>query len=251
MKLKDKTIVVSGGAGGIGRAVLDRCFAYGANVAVLDTDEGKLAALKASDRMLTFAVDVRQRDDIAQALDAVVARWGALNGLVNNAAIVRKGDIASLTEEDLDAVYAVNLKGYFLLAQEAVRRMAEGAAIVNMSSLNGMVAIPDQTAYSMMKGAVNQLTRAMALSLAPRNIRANAVAPGSIATELFRAVVANPEALRTVLSRTPLGRAGEPAEVAELTAFLLSHEASYITGEIINIDGGRTALNYTVPVDDV
>lgn len=256
MKLDKKTIILSGAVGGIGMAIAERCLAHGAQVAMLDVADVAEGAAKAQSldpsgaRARYWRVDVTDRAASAAALDEAAAAWGGVDGLVNNAAILRKGDFLTLSDEDFDAVYAVNLKGYFVLGQEAAKRMGDGGAIVNLSSVNGQVAITDQTAYSVMKGGVNQLTRAMALTLAPLGLRANAIAPGSIATDMFRTVVANPDAYRTVMSRTPLGRPGEPSEVGELAAFLLSSESAYITGEVIVIDGGRMALNYVVPVKE-
>jgi NAD(P)-dependent dehydrogenase (short-subunit alcohol dehydrogenase family) len=125
---------------------------------------------------------------------------------------------------------------------------ARGGAIVNMSSVNGTMAIPTIASYNASKGGIDQLTRVMALALADRGIRVNAVGPGTIATELARAaVLGSDEARERILSRTPLRRLGEPSEVADAVAFLLSDAASYITGEIVYVDGGRRALNYTVP----
>ena len=123
----------------------------------------------------------------------------------------------------------------------------QGGAIVNMSSVNSVMAIPTIASYNASKGAINQLTRVMALSLAEHGIRVNAVAPGTIATELARqAVLGSDEARQRILSRTPLKRLGEPGEVAEVCAFLISSASSYMTGEIVYVDGGRLALNYTV-----
>jgi len=143
----------------------------------------------------------------------------------------------------------VNLKGAFLVGQAVARTMvAAGAgAIVNMSSVNGVMAIPNIASYNASKGGVNQLTRAMALALAPHGVRVNAVAPGTIATELARRAVLGSDAARDrILSRTPLRRLGEPEEVADVVAFLVSSASSYLTGEIVYVDGGRLALNYTV-----
>jgi NAD(P)-dependent dehydrogenase (short-subunit alcohol dehydrogenase family) len=131
--------------------------------------------------------------------------------------------------------------------------VAEGiqGAIVNMSSVNALLAIPDQLPYAVSKGGVNQLTRASAMSLAEHGIRVNAVGPGTIATELARkAVMQSEQAKRKILSRTPLLRLGEPDEVAQVASFLMSEQASYLTGQIIYPDGGRMALNYTVPQPD-
>jgi NAD(P)-dependent dehydrogenase (short-subunit alcohol dehydrogenase family) len=160
-----------------------------------------------------------------------------------------------VNEADWDAVIGVNLKGAFLVGQAVARAMAtnrDGAgfgAIVHMSSVNGAMAIPSIASYNASKGGIDQLTRAMALALADKHIRVNAVGPGTIATELARsAVLTSDDARQRILGRTPMKRLGEPAEVAEVVAFLLSDAASYMTGEIIYVDGGRRALNYTVPV---
>jgi NAD(P)-dependent dehydrogenase (short-subunit alcohol dehydrogenase family) len=148
----------------------------------------------------------------------------------------------------------VNLKGVFLAGQAAARQMVKqgsGGAIVNMSSVNAILAIPNQVPYVVSKGGINQLTKVMAMSLAPHGIRVNAIGPGTILTELAKtAVLGNREAERKILSRTPMGRMGEPEEVASVAVFLASDEASYLTGQTIYPDGGRLALNYTVPVSD-
>jgi NAD(P)-dependent dehydrogenase (short-subunit alcohol dehydrogenase family) len=152
-------------------------------------------------------------------------------------------------------VLRVNLKGAFLVAQAAARQMvaqiADGGApgaIVNMSSVNAVFAIANQVPYSVSKGGVNQLTKVMALALAPHGIRVNAIGPGSIMTDMLASVAGDPAARRRVLSRTPLGRIGHPDEIAAIAAFLASDEASYITGQTIYADGGRLPLNYTVAV---
>ena len=152
----------------------------------------------------------------------------------------------------------VNLKGTFLCSQAVARHMVERikaggrpGAIVNMSSVNAVFAIADQVPYSVSKGGLTQLTRVMALSLAQHGIRVNAIGPGSIATEMLELVMTDPRCGSTILSRTPLGRIGEPHEIAAVAAFLASDEASYITGQTIYADGGRLPLNYTVPVREV
>ena len=144
----------------------------------------------------------------------------------------------------------VNLKGAFLVGQAVARAMAGtgGGAIVNMSSVNGMLTIPTIASYNVSKGGINQLTRVMALALADRGVRVNAVAPGTIATELAKAaVLTSDDATPRIMSRTPMKRLGEPSEIADVVAFLLSDAASYVTGEIVTVDGGRMTLNYTMP----
>jgi len=146
-------------------------------------------------------------------------------------------------------VIDVNLKGAFLVGQAVARVMAKanGGAIVNMSSVNGVLAIPSIASYNVSKGGINQLTRVMALALADKGIRVNAVGPGTIATELAKnAVLGSEEAKQRIMSRTPMKRLGEPGEIADVCAFLVSGAASYMTGEIVYVDGGRLTLNYTV-----
>jgi NAD(P)-dependent dehydrogenase (short-subunit alcohol dehydrogenase family) len=162
-------------------------------------------------------------------------------------------DFLELAEEDFDRVLRVNLKGVFLTGQAAARQMVaqgRGGTVINMSSVNAVMAIPSITPYVVAKGGVNQLTKVMALALADKGIRVNAIGPGSILTDVFRQVVSDEAAMADILSRTPLGRVGEPEEVAKVAVFLASEDSSYITGQTIYPDGGRLALNYTVPVKE-
>ena len=259
MRLKDRSAIITGAARGIGAACAAEFLAEGAKVTLVDIDAeaGAATAAKlaetAPDRVAFHAADVSDTAAAATAVEAAVAAFGPVEILVNNAAVVRKGSVLDLDPAVFEQVFRVNLLSYFSMAQAVTRRLVaagRNGAVINMSSINGQVAIPDQTAYVAMKGGVNQLTKAMALTLAPHGIRVNAVAPGSIGTEMFQKVVGDPAAYRTVLSRTPLGRPGEPREVARLCVFLASDDAAYITGEVVVIDGGRMALNYVVPLPD-
>jgi NAD(P)-dependent dehydrogenase (short-subunit alcohol dehydrogenase family) len=198
-----------------------------------------------------MACDVSRKADVDALVDHVLQAFGRIDVLVNNAGIFRAADFLDVTEEDFDAVINVNIKGSFLMGQAAARAMKStgGGAIVNMSSVNAVLAIPNIASYNVSKGGINQLTRAMSLALADFGIRVNAVAPGTIATELARQAVLTSEAAeKKIMMRTPMKRLGEPDEVAKVVAFLASDAASYITGEIVTVDGGRMALNYTVPV---
>jgi len=181
-------------------------------------------------------------------VEAVLEEHGRIDVLVNNAGIVRGAPLLEMTEEDFDAVLRVNLEGAFLVGQAVAREMVRAGrgAIVNLSSVNSVMTIPTIAGYNVSKGGINQLTRVMALDLADKGVRVNAVAPGTIATEMAQAVLADEATARRVMSRTPMGRFGEPAEVADAVAFLASDAASYITGEILFIDGGRLTLNHTV-----
>lgn len=255
MKLKDKVALVTGGANGIGEACVRRFVDEGARVLVVDRDAhaGEALARSLGDTVAFVAGDVAQRDCAHSAVRQCVERFGAIDVLLNNAGITHAASFLELADEDFDRVLNVNLRSYFLFGQEAARVMVaqgRGGAILHMSSVNAILAIPDQVPYVVSKGAVNQLTRVMAMALAPHDIRVNAIGPGTIATELARkAVLGSEEARRKLLSRTPMKRLGEPDEVAKVAVFLASDDASYMTGQTVYPDGGRLALNYTVPIE--
>ncbi|WP_439544724.1 SDR family NAD(P)-dependent oxidoreductase [Sandarakinorhabdus sp.] len=253
-RLVNRRILVTGAARGLGLAIAQRCVAEGAHVMLADVlPDGEARATELGDAAAFIDCDVTSRDAIAAAIAATVARFGGLDGLVNNAGIAPKGDILTETPEQYDRVIATNLTAAFHATQLAVPHMqaAGGGVIVNMSSVNALLTIPTLLAYNVAKGGLNQLTRNTAVALAPHRIRVVGIGPGTILTELARnAVMADAAARMQIMSRTPLGRAGEPEEIAAIAAFLLSDEASYITGETLYADGGRLALNYTVPVGD-
>ena len=218
---------------------------------LLDVDDARGQALADELGALYLHTDVGDKAQVDAAVAQALHRHGRIDVLVNNAGIFKACDFLDIPEADFDAVLRVNLKGAFLMGQAVARAMVAGAggSIVNMSSVNGVLAIPSIASYNVSKGGINQLTRAMALALADRGVRVNAVAPGTIATELAaQAVLTSAEAKIRILSRTPLKRLGQPEEVAEVVAFLASDAASYMTGEIVAVDGGRLALNYTVPL---
>jgi glucose 1-dehydrogenase len=251
--LAGRSYVVTGGAQGIGEACVRALVADGASVAIWDLADaaGTRLAAGLGAAALYCRCNVADKAQVDAALAATLARFGALHGLVNNAGIFKAAPFLDITEADWDAVIAVNLKGSFLVGQAVARELVQrgGGAIVNMSSVNGTLAIPSIASYNASKGGIDQLTRVMALALADHGVRVNAVAPGTIATELAKAaVLTSDEARQRILSRTPMKRLGEPAEIARVVAFLLSDAASYMTGEVVFVDGGRMTLNYTVPV---
>ncbi len=255
MRLQNKVAVVTGAAQGIGRAVAERFALEGAKVVVSDVNDalGQATAKAIGKGAIYVHADTGSKQDADALIDAAVAAFGRLDVLVNNAGIVHAAEFLDLKEEDFDRVLRVNLKGYFLCGQAASRQMVKqggGGAIVNMSSVNAVLAIPNIVSYVVSKGGVNQLTNVMAQSLVQHKIRVNGVGPGSIATDLLKKVMVDDAARRKIMSRTPMGRAGDPAEVASVALFLASDDASYITGQTIYPDGGRMGLNYTVPVKD-
>jgi len=263
MATSDRVVIVTGGANGIGRACARRFAEDGLKVVIADTDKdaGKsLAAELGEDKEKALFVDCNVADKLAVAnlMAETRSAFGRLDVLVNNAGIVAKGDVLTLETDDFDKVLSVNLRGAFLVARAAAKQMARQIeedderpddcrkryAIINMSSVNAVVAIADQLAYCATKGAINQMTKSMALALAARGVRVNAVGPGSINTDVLKAVLDDRKAMAKVLSRTPVGKIGDPDEIAGIVAFLASKDASYITGECIYADGGRLALNY-------
>ena len=253
--LEGQVAIVTGAAQGIGAACAERLAQDGAAVALWDVDDGRGQALAQAlvdrgRRALYRHCNVADRHEVDAALAATLRAYGRVDALINNAGIFRAANFLDIAEADWDAVIGVNLKGAFLVGQAVARAMVasdHGGAIVNMSSVNGVMAIPTIASYNVSKGGVNQLTRAMALALADHSIRVNAVAPGTIATELAKnAVLGSDEARQRIISRTPMKRLGEPAEIADVCAFLVSGASSYMTGEIVYVDGGRMTLNYTV-----
>ncbi len=216
--------------------------------------EVEQAAASLGDAARSLRADVGVKKEVDAMIGATLDAFGRIDILVNNAGVTHAADFLDLEEDDFDRVLRVNLKSMFLCSQAAARDMVkrgEGGCIINMSSVNAELTIPNQVPYVVSKGGVNQLTRVASIALAQYGIRVNAIGPGTILTELARqAVLGSPEARHTILSRTPLGRCGEPEEVASIAAFLASDDASYMTGQTLYADGGRMALNYTVPVRD-
>jgi glucose 1-dehydrogenase len=257
MKLSGKVAVITGAARGIGKACAERFLSDGVKVVISDIDGEALARAAAElgrpDDLRAVAADVAKRADIDALVATAVTAFGRLDIMVNNAGVARNRDFLEISEQDFDDVIAINLKGAFFGVQAAAKQMIAqgGGVIINMSSVNALLAIPTLATYAISKGGMKQLTSVAAVALAPHNIRVVAVGPGTILTDMVSsAIFSSEDARRSVLSRTPIGRGGEPGEVASVVAFLASDDASYITGQTIYPDGGRLVLNYTVPVNE-
>lgn len=256
MRLQGKAALVTGAGSGIGEASAKRFAAEGAKVAVADVDGARARATAtaiatAGGTAIAIAADVSRSADVQAMVDQAWRAFGRIDILMSNAGILTTTPFLEITEAEWDRVIDTNLKGMFLMGQAVARRMVQdgqGGTIINMSSINAVLAIPTAVPYSVSKGGVKQLTGAMAVALAPHKIRVNAIGPGTVATGMTREMVGNPDTVRAILSRTPMGRICQPEEIANIALFLASDEASYITGATIYADGGRLPLNGTVPL---
>ena len=247
-----RCVLITGGAAGIGEAIVRRFAASEYTVAILDRDGGRAEALASSlaGEHLAIACDISLEDEVRSAVERVETECGPIDVLVNNAGIVDPAGLSALeiAPVDFERILATNLEGSFLMAREVGRAMvARGAGtIVNVASLAGEIAIPGRTAYSASKAAVIGFTRALACEWAPTGVRVNAVLPGYVHTEIIEALVENGTIdLEVVNKRIPLGRLARPDEIAAVIEHLASAEASYSVGALLEVDGGYHAFGGT------
>jgi 3-oxoacyl-[acyl-carrier protein] reductase len=249
MRMEDKVVLVTGGAAGIGKATALRFAEEGAKVVICDVNEeaGQVTARELGEGAAFYKVNVASREDVQKWVDEVVAKFGRIDVLINNAGVLRDGQlikfkdgelVGQMSEENFDLVISVNLKGVFNCTQAVAPVMARqgGGVILNATSIVGLDGNFGQTNYVATKSGVVGMTKVWSRELGRFGIRVNAVAPGFIATEM---VTAMPEKiLDGMKSRTPLGRLGDPRDIANAYLFLASDEASFISGETLRVDGG-------------
>ena len=241
--LKEKRVLITGGAGGIGSATAARFLAEESRVAVIDRDADGCARLdeRCPDLDATIVADVSRYDEVAGAFGRLDELWGGLDVLINNAGISLRHPFLEITPEEWQSVLDTNLTGVFYVARHAAERMlaAEGGVIINMGSMNGNIGCPNYADYNASKAGVIELTRTMALELAPK-VRVLGVSPGAVRTPMQEAEY-TAEMFAALDSKIPLGRHASPEEIAALFAFLASDEAPFVAGSSIVIDGGESA----------
>jgi glucose 1-dehydrogenase len=254
--LKGKNVLVTGSTSGIGQAIAVRFAEHGANVAINylrqpeeaeQTEEQVHACLRqvreSGVKDVLVQGDVSKEDEVVRMVEQTVDQLGGLDVLVNNAGIQISCPSHELSAADFDKVIAVNLRGAFLCAREAIKRFlgaGNGGVVVNISSVHQIIPKPDYLGYSASKGGMQNLTRTLALEYAGHNIRVNGIGPGATVTPINRAWIEDPVKKQQVESHIPLARAGTSDEMAGVTCFLASDDAAYITGQTIFVDGGLT-----------
>lgn len=247
MKLENKVAIVTGGSGGIGQALCTRLAPEGAKIVVNyrsskeEAEEVKQKVEQIGSQALIVQADLSKVDQINHLVQETINHFGKVDILVNNAGLEKRADFWDVTEKDYDLVLDVNLKAVFFATQAVVKHFRETnnpGRIINISSVHEELPFPHFTAYCASKGGVKMITRNLAVELGPMGITINDVAPGAIATPINQDLLNNPEQLKKVTNNIPLGRLGEPEDVAGIVAFLASDEAKYITGSTFYVDGG-------------
>ena len=253
-KLAGKAALVTGAGGALGRAASQLFAAEGASVAVVDIDGGAAEETvrlinEAGGNALALVADVASADQIGNAVQRAAEELGGLNVVYNNAGVDSRGSVAEATESDWDRCFDVNVKGTFLTSRASVPflRESEGAAIVNQASVAALVGVAGMAAYGAAKGALVALTRSMAVDLAPLGIRVNVLCPGTVHTPLIEPLLMKRGGgdielgMKMTTAKYPIGRLGDPGDIAQAALFLASDDASFVTGSVFTVDGGMTA----------
>lgn len=249
MNFEGQTVIVTGAGSGIGRATALKFAALGASIAVIDINDSAASevAQLAGPNAIPIKIDVSDGKEVQSMVDIVVTHFGSIDVLCNNAGIGFAGTVQTIEEDDWDRLMAVNLKSVYLCSKYCISELEKSGRgrIVNTASYTASTGIPGRAAYVASKGGIAALTRAMALDHVGQGIRVNAVAPGTVYTPYFDVITAessDPVKLVDELkARSPMGRMGQPEEIAEAIVWLASHESSFATGSILTIDGGSSA----------
>lgn len=245
MRLADKVAIITGGGSGIGKAIAKAFVREGAKVVIAGRDSEKLAraATGIGDDCLAVSADVSSASDVQKLVNATIDKFKRINVLINNAAVLLPGTAESLSEEDFDQTFAINVRGLWLLSRAVLpyMRASGGGSIVNIASVLSMVGARNRVAYAASKGAVMAMTKAMALDHAAENIRVNCIAPGIVETEMVARFSTDEAARKQRIAMHPMGRFGQPQEIASAAVFLASDDSGWTTGSVVTIDGGYIA----------
>lgn len=245
---ENRVVVITGAAGGIGKSMAHRFAQDGATVAVCDLRGAEIVASELGGNVKGFDFDITDREITKAAMEKIAAEFGRIDVLINNAGInvgpEERKHVDNFSDKWWDAILEVDLNGTYNCTKLAIPYMSEGGSIINISSIVGMVPLRNQCAFASAKAAVINFTKAIAMELAPKGIRANAVCPGTVGIAITNKLWSNNSAMEGLLSHIPMGRQGSPEEIANVTAFLASDEASYITGAVLPVDGGWTCGGY-------